>query len=187
MVIKKFQLFEADEYSDYIVGFPSGEAIFVDENDIATLEDRKLIFFDTDCGKYIFFDDDLSRVKGLIIDKPEASDIIFDFLIRRCGLNRYDFEVRENNIIDVVGNVNIDSLGIKYIPYEFGVINGDFSCSYNNLISLHNSPTYIDGTFKCNNNALHSLSGGPAVAESYYCGNNFLINLIFIIYFSVNV
>ena len=53
-------------------------------------------------------------------------------------------------------------------------INGDFNCSYNQLISLKNSIKEIHGDFNCSGNQLISLEGGPNLVADIRCNNNLL-------------
>jgi hypothetical protein len=54
---------------------------------------------------------------------------------------------------------------------------GDFSCSYNNLISLKNCPQKIGGIFKCSCNQLTSLEGCPANIGGYFTSYNNKVKL----------
>jgi hypothetical protein len=56
---------------------------------------------------------------------------------------------------------------------------GDFACCHNNLTSLVGAPTHVEGSFYCYNNELTSLNGSPTyVYWGYYCDNNKLTSLI---------
>ena len=62
---------------------------------------------------------------------------------------------------------------------RFGVIRGDFWCSYNRLKSLEGAPRDVRGDFWCPHNHLKSLVGSPQnVKSSFYCENNHLTSLV---------
>ena len=55
----------------------------------------------------------------------------------------------------------------------------DFYCYRNKLTSLEGCPQKVDGDFYCSNNQLTSLEGGPReVGGDFYCHNNKLTGLI---------
>ena len=62
------------------------------------------------------------------------------------------------------------------IPDE---VTGDFSCSYNNLLtSLEGGPELVGKSFYCNFNSLTSLEGAPElVGKSFNCSDNNLTSL----------
>jgi hypothetical protein len=54
----------------------------------------------------------------------------------------------------------------------------NFSCGYNRLYSLENSPEIIIGDFDCCGNTLSNLEGGPKIVKgTYNCEYNSLISL----------
>lgn len=94
-----------------------------------------------------------------------------------------DYTINDDYTVDVDGNVNID-FGKKFtgedlltkIPIKFGRVTGNFSCRYNKLKSLENSPTWIGGNFLASNQyygSLISLKGSPEfVKYGYYVNDN---------------
>ena len=61
---------------------------------------------------------------------------------------------------------------------KFNKWEGDFDCSYSQLISLIGAPKIVNGNFNCSNNSLISLEGGPEIVEGVFdCGYNKLISL----------
>ena len=54
---------------------------------------------------------------------------------------------------------------------------GDFDCSYNQLISLEGAPREVNDDFYCSHNKLTSLKGAPReVNGNFYCSDNKLTN-----------
>jgi hypothetical protein len=48
-----------------------------------------------------------------------------------------NFHIHKNLAVDVEeGGVSLIRKKLDYIPVQFGVVNGDFHCSYNQLTSL---------------------------------------------------
>jgi hypothetical protein len=88
-----------------------------------------------------------------------------------------NYTINQDLTIDVNGSVNLERKSLESFPYAFGVIEGDFNCSYNELKSLKNSPQIIKGEFNCQSNRLQSLIGGPVSAKDYFCSYNNLTNL----------
>ena len=83
----------------------------------------------------------------------------------------------KDGVYNVKGSVNLIKR-VEKLPVKFGIVTGDFNCSYNNLTSLKGSPTHVDGGFYCNNNKLTSLEGCPSyVGGNFYCNNNNLTSL----------
>ena len=86
-----------------------------------------------------------------------------------------------NGKIQVSGNVDLtlDDLLNGKIPFAFGKVSGDFSCSSIALTSLENCPDSVGGDFSCYNNQLTSLAGAPksVVGGSFDCDTNRLTSL----------
>ena len=79
---------------------------------------------------------------------------------------------------DCHGNVYINDIGLDSFPIKFGVINGNFNCSYNNLKSLEGAPLKVMGFFDCSNNELTSLCFAPQeIDDSFICSKNMLKTL----------
>lgn len=49
---------------------------------------------------------------------------------------------------------------------------GDFSCAYNDLLSLKGVPKIVDGNFECQSNLLRSLRYAPKVVGGYFYANH---------------
>lgn len=85
-----------------------------------------------------------------------------------------------NGIMDVDGDVLFGANRPTFdkIPFKFGIVSGEFDCSYNNIKSLIGSPRETGTYFWCHNNKLTSLKGSPEkVGDSFDCSNNKLTSL----------
>src|ERR1035437_2259011 len=72
-------------------------------------------------------------------------------------------------LINVKGRVNLDHNSLIKLPkILFNKVEGYFSCSYNKLISLRNSPSIVTGDFYCDNNNIISLEGCPIEVEMFF-------------------
>lgn len=75
-----------------------------------------------------------------------------------CGkYNIQNYSINSDGSIDVDGNLNIVNRNLYTIPIKFNKVSGYFDCSWNNLISLENSPIEVGGDFICDFNRLKSL------------------------------
>ena len=92
-------------------------------------------------------------------------------------MNIKNYSLRDD-LVDVEGSVNLYGRKLKVIPVQFGIVKGDFDCSYNNLKSLEGSPKTVGGNFNCWGNNLESLDGCPKTVWGYFdCSNNNLESL----------
>jgi len=90
----------------------------------------------------------------------------------------FDYTINDDYSIDVNGNVSIQGLSLKEIPFKFNRVTGHFICFNNKLATLAGSPYYVGGMFNCNNNNLVNLIGAPdEVEDDFVCTNNKLISL----------
>lgn len=96
-------------------------------------------------------------------------------LMKELDINKYT--------VDKDGFVNVDedvilkkSITIKKarkIPIKFGVINGNFDCSFCLLITLEGVAHTINGDFNCSYNNLKNLSHSPKIVTGdYLCHSN---------------
>lgn len=61
---------------------------------------------------------------------------------------------------------------------SFGICEGDFDCTQNELPNLIGSPILVKGHFKCYKNKLRSLEGSPVtVMKEFDCAQNHLTSL----------
>lgn len=100
----------------------------------------------------------------------EIHDICEKYRIRNYTINPDDS-------IDVDGDVDLNGKELTKIPIKFNNVYGYFTCSYNNLTSLENSPKWIKESFFCIENRLTTLEGCPISDGDYYFNNNPLESL----------
>ena len=94
--------------------------------------------------------------------------------------NIRNYTIKDDLTIDVDGEVCLNTIDLKEFPeyIQFGVVKGDFDCSYNQLITLKGSPIEVKDNFYCHNNRLTSLEGAPKkVNVRFQCDNNQLTSL----------
>lgn len=79
----------------------------------------------------------------------------------------------------ILENVFLNNLFLKKIPDLSNIlVEGDFDCSNNQLITLEGAPQEVYGIFSCHNNKLTSLKGAPREVHSNFdCRENRLITL----------
>lgn len=99
------------------------------------------------------------------------------FRLKEESLRPEDFKIKSyewvNGKLNVKGDVDLGSLRLQRLPFEFGVVTGSFNCYNNNLTNLEGSPSEVGGDFACNNNKLTSLKGAPTKVRGYFnCYNN---------------
>jgi hypothetical protein len=89
------------------------------------------------------------------LDKLPQTEFLDEFGIK-------DYTIDEKGFINVhqefvyLGRQNLNS-----IPIKFGVVDGSFNISRNNLKTLENAPIEVKGHFICELNDLTSLEGAP--------------------------
>jgi len=86
--------------------------------------------------------------------------------------------VVENKVINVFGSVSFLTDGVKLskIPFRFGRVSEDFTCSNLGLTSLDYCPEFVGAEFHCDLNKITSLEGGPlTVGDNYHCYDNRLL------------
>ena len=86
-------------------------------------------------------------------------------ICEKYNINNYS--INPDGSIDVDGNLTIVNRNLYTIPIKFNKVSGSFDCSWNNLISLENSPIEVGGDFICNFNRLKSLVGSPNKIGGY--------------------
>jgi hypothetical protein len=94
-------------------------------------------------------------------------------------LKLFTYQIHTNGLVYVIdGHVNIINKNLSKIPIQFGIVNGNFYCGNNKIISLKGCPTEVLGDFFCNSNGLKSLKCAPRkVGRDFSCFNNLLTSL----------
>ena len=78
----------------------------------------------------------------------------------------------KDGVCNVKGSVNLIKR-VEKLPVKFGIVTGDFNCSYNNLTDLKNSPKVIDYDFYCESNKIKTLENFKSQFEGhFYCDPN---------------
>lgn len=117
------------------------------------------------------------------------------------GVSDKIYRIREGGIVDVDGDVTVDSRRIKKLPIRFGDVNGDFIindggilttlegspercfnfiCRYSSIENLIGGPKYVGGYYDVENSSLTSLEGAPEEVNGYFdCKENPLTSLEF--------
>jgi len=100
------------------------------------------------------------------------------FLNSVCKLSgsRWSYE---NGLVNVSGSFDASYNHLKDLDgIKFGIIDGDFDLSDNELTKLEGCPKEVVGDFLCASNFLNSLEGGPKIVRGHYhCSNNDLFDL----------
>lgn len=110
--------------------------------------------------------------KNFINESSKSSKAIrkLEHQLYEYGIKNY--HVNSDGTIDVYDDVRISS-HLKKIPFNFGKVTGNFSCSYSELDSLEGSPYYVGGDFTCTRCNLKSLKGSPIeVVGDFDCFGN---------------
>jgi len=92
------------------------------------------------------------------------------------GITDYEFD--KNGFLNVFQDVRLQEKKLTKLPFNFGLVNGDFICRNNKLTSLEGAPKEVGRTFNCSNNQITSLEGAPQkVGQGFYCSSNQLTSL----------
>jgi len=84
----------------------------------------------------------------------------------------------ETGLVDISGDVKLSGRGLEKLPLKFGIVDGNFHCSSNQLTSLENTPNWVNESFYCYDNHLTSLVGAPkSVGSNFVCYGNQLTSL----------
>jgi len=100
--------------------------------------------------------------------------------LERVGVENYTLQedAQYGWVVDVMGGVVLENLGLQQLPVKFNRVTGSFSCRYNQLTSLLGAPHTVGGSFDCNHNCLTSLQYAPvSVGHGFYCDHNDLRSL----------
>ena len=120
---------------------------------------------------------DFFKKKGPVETNPEKIEI--HKLCKKYKIQNYKIWFNEKTgkyTVNVSGPVDLSMQKLTQIPITFGVVNGFFDCSLNNLTDLTNAPFRSGHGFSCKNqygNTLTSLKGAPKEVEYIFdCSNN---------------
>lgn len=114
----------------------------------------------------------------------ETREEIEDWLIHH-NINGYT--IQDDLTVDVANSVYLFGEGnpliydfnrLEDLPVQFGVVQGEFWISDNNLKTLKGCPRNVEGAFICYNNNLTSLEGAPEIVKGKFdCSYNQLTSL----------
>lgn len=104
--------------------------------------------------------------------------------LEKMDINLYSIEENKDTLspfkftVSVRNNVNLKKKGLTYLPIQFDVIEGNFDCSNNQLISLLGSPKEVHGVFDCSYNKLTSLQYAPTkIKRDLEASHNEIVSL----------
>ncbi len=104
-------------------------------------------------------------------------------IIGNCDLRHNLLTSLRNSPHEVEGSFSCSNnqlISLEYGPVHVGSMNdmGTYSCDTNKLVTLKGAPNTIFGDFECFDNNLTTLEFGPkAVHGSYFCNSNKLTTL----------
>ena len=93
------------------------------------------------------------KIKNFEIDKSRLREKKIDDLLE--GDEKVELSV------NVVGDVNLDSLKLTVLPFKFGRISGTFNCSFNKLLNTTNFPEYVGDEFYCYSSNIEDFKTMP--------------------------
>jgi hypothetical protein len=99
--------------------------------------------------------------KSLIAQKTSIEEVLYMMSINQ-------FKIYDDLTVDIDETVDLTNHNLMTLPFQFGVIDGDFICNNNLLKDLHNAPKEVKGTFSCEYNLLTTLEGAPKEVGSNF-------------------
>ena len=96
--------------------------------------------------------------------------------IKEC-LSKYNitkYTIHDNLVVDVHRYVSLNGQNLTSLPFQFGIVQGHFSCSNNKLTSLDHCPKEVHGNFYCCGNKLTSLEHCPKVIKGMFWCDGYL-------------
>lgn len=96
--------------------------------------------------------------------------------LRKMRIKHYS--IAADFSVSAEDTVNLTRQNLDFIPVQFSIIKGHFSCEYNNLTSLKGCPHTVWQGFNASYNRLTSLEFGPqTVGTGYFVARNQLQSL----------
>lgn len=90
------------------------------------------------------------------------------------GMNIKNYSIKDDLTVDVYESVNLNQKNLTHFPIQFGLVFGNFDCSFNYLTSLKGAPLKVFD-FECDNNYLKSLEHSPQLIKGVFSFSNNLI------------
>ena len=127
--------------------------------------------------EYVPYVEDLLKGKVIKINNIDGDDLLKIGLINDIKGDLYSLDKIKTEI--VVKNLILYKMNLEKLPdLSKVIVNGDFNCYYNKLVTLKGAPKEVRGNFYCDNNKLTSLEGAPKIINGdFYCKYNNLISL----------
>ena len=178
-MVTNFEIFENINWGDkYVLSLPSGEIIYVTDDDIKQLVKWNYIHSSVRYGNWVTGDNLKDTIKALI-KKVDRNKEDIKYFLKECGLLKDQYKIYDNDLsVDAMGPVNMSYQKLTKIPVKFKMCTSFFNCSYNELETLENAPFTIHGYFNCSYNHLKNLEKGPRLISGHYnCSHNFLNTL----------
>lgn len=99
-----------------------------------------------------------------------------------------NYKVLKSGMVDVIGSsVYLDDMNLEIIPIKFNLIDGNFTCSNNNLSNMNNGPLNVTGIFQVTNNKNPNFTlsrtdttavlGCPTKVQAFFAYNSKLKSL----------
>jgi hypothetical protein len=96
---------------------------------------------------------------------------IIEEFCSECNIKNYT--INSDGSIDVDGNVVIKHKYISELPVKFNIINGDFTCSSNEILTtLKGCPEKVDSFCSITHNNITSLEYAPKEVYGFDCSHN---------------
>lgn len=86
-----------------------------------------------------------------------------------------EYKFNEDGSLDVFQDVDLMERNLYELPFNFNIVNGDFNCCQNELVTLRGSPKKVLGKFDCSGNKIKSLQYSPRYVKNTF---NFSYNKI---------
>lgn len=87
-----------------------------------------------------------------------------------------NYTIHDNLMVDVHQSVWLHKKNLAFLPFEFGIVQGNFNCSGNDLTSLEHCPKEVQSDFYCEANKLTSLEHCPKVICGHFVFDMYLRN-----------
>lgn len=88
------------------------------------------------------------------------------------------YTINKDLTVDVDNSVILRNNELQNFPVQFGIVNGDFDCAYNQLTSLKGIPHKINGCLYCSHNQLTHFDCFPNYIDNHiYCSGNPIVNM----------
>jgi hypothetical protein len=98
-----------------------------------------------------------------------------DAWLSKYRIENYFIESK-TQYVHVAGNVYLNKKALSMIPIQFGIVEGDFHCAYNYLLSLKGTPHVVKGDFNFSRNYVKNLEYCPKIIEGNFDASHNKVN-----------